>query len=349
LGNFDLAVDEAKCSRILTHLLVNQNCTSNLNPRMVINDGVYDFVALQVTARCPAGSTLSGGNCLPSYDNTKPSAQVDSNNKFQPDPTNVPPGGRWMKIGDGSWQYSDTNGNWGSVSADGTKLTMNGDDVNGNPKSVLVTTYPDGSKNISTAASVPVTDTQGNPSFISSVVTTSVAPSGKVVASTVQSDPNLNPSNTSLAPGAGGNGQTVAQQSSTMPSGSPSGSTTGTGSCASGDCATETTQQANKALLQQIHSDLTSTGTASGDPTPYSGSDIQKALNDAFGPLDDLRGWRIPPHQSVCPSGTFVFPYTGIEMTFDPGCDFASQNISLISFSFVIFWNLAAMFIVLRA
>jgi hypothetical protein len=32
LGNFDLAVDGAKCSRILTHLPVNQNCTSNLNP-----------------------------------------------------------------------------------------------------------------------------------------------------------------------------------------------------------------------------------------------------------------------------------------------------------------------------
>ncbi|MEW5893569.1 MAG: hypothetical protein AB1697_10545, partial [Pseudomonadota bacterium] len=33
LGNFDLAVDGATCSRILTHLPVNQNCTSNLNPR----------------------------------------------------------------------------------------------------------------------------------------------------------------------------------------------------------------------------------------------------------------------------------------------------------------------------
>ena len=32
MGNFDLAVDGAKCSRILTHLPVNQNCTSNLNP-----------------------------------------------------------------------------------------------------------------------------------------------------------------------------------------------------------------------------------------------------------------------------------------------------------------------------
>jgi hypothetical protein len=33
LGNFDLVVDGAKCSRILTHQPVNQNCTSNLNPR----------------------------------------------------------------------------------------------------------------------------------------------------------------------------------------------------------------------------------------------------------------------------------------------------------------------------
>ncbi|MEW6169548.1 MAG: uracil-DNA glycosylase family protein [Pseudomonadota bacterium] len=30
---FDLAVDGAKCSRMLTHQPVNQNCTSNLNPR----------------------------------------------------------------------------------------------------------------------------------------------------------------------------------------------------------------------------------------------------------------------------------------------------------------------------
>jgi hypothetical protein len=37
LGNFDLVVDGAKCSRILTHQPVNQNCTSNLNLRIVIN------------------------------------------------------------------------------------------------------------------------------------------------------------------------------------------------------------------------------------------------------------------------------------------------------------------------
>jgi hypothetical protein len=36
LGNFDLVVDGAKCSRILTHQPVNQNCTSNLNPRVYV-------------------------------------------------------------------------------------------------------------------------------------------------------------------------------------------------------------------------------------------------------------------------------------------------------------------------
>jgi len=36
LGNFDLVVDGAKCSRILTHQPVNQNCTSNLNPRNIL-------------------------------------------------------------------------------------------------------------------------------------------------------------------------------------------------------------------------------------------------------------------------------------------------------------------------
>jgi hypothetical protein len=43
LGNFDLAVDEAKCSRILTHLLVNQNCTSNLNPRNQFREAIRQY------------------------------------------------------------------------------------------------------------------------------------------------------------------------------------------------------------------------------------------------------------------------------------------------------------------
>jgi hypothetical protein len=41
LGNFDLAVDGAKCSRILTHLPVNQNCTSNLNSRNKIKNRAW--------------------------------------------------------------------------------------------------------------------------------------------------------------------------------------------------------------------------------------------------------------------------------------------------------------------
>jgi hypothetical protein len=34
-----LVVDGAKCSRILTHQPVNQNCTSNLNPRRLFGVG----------------------------------------------------------------------------------------------------------------------------------------------------------------------------------------------------------------------------------------------------------------------------------------------------------------------
>jgi hypothetical protein len=57
VGNFDLAVDGAKCVRILTHQHVNQNCTSNLNPRA---EKLADFIASGLKARLARGSSFLG-------------------------------------------------------------------------------------------------------------------------------------------------------------------------------------------------------------------------------------------------------------------------------------------------
>ena len=308
---------------------------------------------------CPTGTTLTNGTCDVPNNPASPVA-VNSGGKLTVQPEAVAYDRNWRQNANGSWTNNDAQGNSTYISGDGKSMTVTKPDGT----SAVVQYQSDGSMNASAIAHVPVFNSQGQPVTITSVETRAYnaqgQPSGMAVTQVSPTDSNgqtFDPNAYSLAPSAGGNGQTVAQQSSGMPSGSGASGgssgggtgTSGTGSCASGDCSTETTQKANNGLLQKISDALTGSGTASTDPTPRTGGDIQGLLDSAFSDLDSLRGWTLPQHQSQCPTGEFQFPFTDTFITFDPGCDFATQNIGLLSVSFIIFWNLAAVFIVLRA
>lgn len=127
------------------------------------------------------------------------------------------------------------------------------------------------------------------------------------------------------------------------------GTGSGSGSCTSGDCSTETTQLANKGLLQSIYDFFTGNSTATPDPTSRTAEEIVGAgglglLDAAF---SGLKSWQLPAHQSVCPSGTFV--YNGHTFSMDGHCTFAAQNMPLLSPIFMVLWNIGALFIILKA
>ena len=232
-----------------------------------------------------------------------------------------------------------------------TVLTGTATGNNGEPVKTELRIYPDKSKNLSTSTTLNVTTPQGVPEKVTVVSTQSYSPSNiplghPVIQSSSTSSNTALSSDYSLAPNSGGNGQTLAQQGGITPAVTGSGS--GSGGCTSGDCSTESTQLANKGLLQSILDALTG-GVSPDDPQAKSGADISDAISASYGgPLSGLKGWQLPAHVSQCPSGSFTIPGSSHVFSMDGHCAFANNNLPLLSSIFLVIWNLAALMIVIR-
>lgn len=220
---------------------------------------------------------------------------------------------------------------------------------------MAVDSLPDGSRVVTVTRSVPVTDAQGNPDTLKSAVVTEYDPGGSVVVSTTfgngatDNGTQLSSGTVGVAPSSGGDGSAIGVDGSVdtgTGTGTGTGTTgTGTGSCTSGDCATESTQLANKGLLQAIKDWLTGTSNVD-DPAGRSGADITGAM-DGNGVFNGLLSWTVPGHQSTCPTSSFDF--FGQNMVIDQHCQFINDNFSTVSFVMLAMWAVLALFIVLGA
>lgn len=283
----------------------------------------------------------------------------------------VPGGGQLSSGGaSGGWARGGASGEWSytppatvanpaptptaQISDSGYTVSQTGGASGGSggggaPKALIVQRYTDDSVVITQAADVPVTTSGGNPTTVAATVSTAYSGSGAKLTGS----PAVTVSDT-LGNGASSNGGDGLYLVDT---GTGSGTGTGTGSgtvtgpvggCASGDCSTESTQLANKLLLQDIKGALTG-GEAPADPTAKTGSEIGAAISGAYdGPLAGLRGWQLPAHVSQCPSGSFTIPGSSHVFSMDGHCSFASQNLPLLSSIFIVLWNIAALMIVIR-
>lgn len=221
-------------------------------------------------------------------------------------------------------------------------MNMSGTIGAGSPEAILLQRYNDQSVVITPSATIPVTTSGGNPTTVRAAVPIAYSPSGSLL-------PGSPPVavETTLGNGSPSNGGTGLYL---VNSGTGSGTITGpAGGCASGDCSTESTQLANKGILQGIKDALTSTGAPSVDPQARTGADISTGLHGAYdGPLAGLKGWQLPAHVSQCPSGTFTIPGSSHVFSMDGHCTFASQNLPFLSSIFLVLWSLAALMIVIR-
>lgn len=217
------------------------------------------------------------------------------------------------------------------------------------PKAISISKYSDGVIAVTHSATLPVTTEAGVATTVDASVTTAYDAAGVKLSgdSAVYVAPTLGNGAPTPSGGAGLSVVTPGSGSGTGPT-TGSGTGTGTGGCASGDCSTESTQLANKGLLQGIKDFFTGEATPSADPTAKTGSDITTAMGVYNSPLSGVKGWQLPAHTSQCPSGTFTIPNSTHVFSFDGHCTFAAANLPLLSNIFLVLWNLAALWIVIR-
>lgn len=326
---------------------------------------------MQVTG-CAADPTATLADCPPPAKMAtvwKPDTAIPGNPPVQtpqgfeptrsiPDPSKIgSPGGfdSWGASADGG--MSLTNSGSGAVKAtispDKQTLTQSYKDSKGDPVSQVITHYADGSYNVAVGGTVHASNSGGAVDVYPVASTQSYDASGNpvgapyVLAGSGALGGTLSGGST-LMPDSGGTGQTLSGGAST---GTGTGTGSSSGNCTSGDCATETTQLANKGLLQGIKDALTGAdmGTAPADPSAKSGADISVAVSSSYGAsLQGLKGWQLPAHVSQCPSGSFTIPGSSHVFSMDGHCTFASQNLPLLSSIFLVLWNLSALMIVIR-
>jgi hypothetical protein len=110
------------------------------------------------------------------------------------------------------------------------------------------------------------------------------------------------------------------------------------------DYARENTSQATKSGIDQLHKDLTDTESVDDPLIPEA-----SRFTDSFfsGTFDGIKGWSLPSHSSVCPTGTFAFNNT--TYTMDAHCQLANNHFGALQAAMAVVWSLLALFIVLKA
>lgn len=275
----------------------------------------------------------------------------------------VPGGGKlsngvsdgWSAGATGEWSYTPpaTVSNPApspsvAISDSGYGLIQQTAPVSGGTSSsgIYVQRYSDGSVVVTNSATVPVTTAAGVPTTVDASVSTAFGTDGTLKAggSSAAVAPVLGNGSDSLA----GAGLSVSGFGGGTTNNIGTGASGPAGGCASGDCSTESTQLANKALLGDIKNALTG-GDPLGDPQAKTGAELSGALTSAYGgSFNGLIGWQMPAHTSQCPSGTFTIPNSDHVFSFDGHCQFAAQNLPLLSSVFLVLWNLSALMIVIR-
>lgn len=235
---------------------------------------------------------------------------------------------------------------------DGSKI-LEIDVVGGSePGKLRVDVLADGSKLITATRPVNVTDSQGLPDILKTAVVTEYSPAGVVVSSSTFANSvgdNGGTAPFSVSPSDGGDGSAIVTSPATDPA--PG---TGTGSCTSGDCSTESTQLANKGLLQTISGLLqgikdffTGTATEPGVPTARTANEIKAGSLDGTGAFTGLKGWSLPAHASQCPTSSFA--WNGNTYTFDAHCQLATDHFAAFRGVMTLVFSLSALFVVLKA
>lgn len=293
---------------------------------------------------------------------TASSLNLPSFSTLPPDAFEIWPGSGLYGSPSGPIIYDMRDGRGNSTGVAETATTVNPDnskkmviDIVGGTMGdkQVIDIAPTGERTVTVTKTVNVTNAQGVPDTLRTAVVTEYDSSGtKLAPSTFTSSTTDSGATTdnslSVAPSDGGNGSPISVGAVGSGGAGSGGSGTGLGSCTSGDCATESTQLANKGLLQSIKDFFTGSGTAPNDPQARTGSDINTGLSTYSNALQSLKGWQLPAHTSQCPSGTFTIPLSDHVFSFDGHCTFASNNATALSGIFLVLWNLAAMWIVLR-
>ncbi len=101
--------------------------------------------------------------------------------------------------------------------------------------------------------------------------------------------------------------------------------------------------------LDTLHRDMTEKGTDPVDPTVPQASEFQNAFFN--GTFAELASWRLPAHTSTCPTTTFDYTLFGSHQVhvMDAQCIIAEQVRAVFSVVMVVFWVVAALFVLLGA
>lgn len=268
----------------------------------------------------------------------------------------------------GSWDYvpaptvaNPQPGRVAAVSADGSTMAVAVGAISGSHTNQVlgVQRAPDGTLSVARSANIPVTDSSGNqttasvfsvsqyvPTTGSNVPADAVLVSGvnAVYIAPVLGNGQASNGGTGITPmtsgGTGGGG--------TGSGGTGTGSGMGSGSCTSGDCATESTQLANKGLLTSINHAFQPGSADVVLPDVASIAQIQAAgLSGSGGAFAGLAGWAVPAHTSVCPTPTFV--WQGTTYAFSAHCGLVNDHFGALRAMMIVMFGLSAVFTVLRA
>jgi hypothetical protein len=328
--NLDVVTAQAKPGDVITYV--------SLRPGGTTRAAQYDSPTHKFLSQSGASSA-----------STDWQTNADGSQTFQ-DPAS-PPCNQPITVIDGTVKPCLT------ISPDGSQVTATHVffDTQGNAKLMndVITAYSDGSINYSvTVPDVPVTTSQGVATTVPVAVSMSYADDlsqvgePMVSADKMANGGTLGPNDTlqwsGTTVGAFGSGGTQA-------GGGGGGTTTGNGNCTSGDCASETTQLANKGLLQSLKDFFTGTSDAPTDASlnAKTGAEVDGAGSDGGGTFTALKGWNVPTHTAMCPTASF--DAFGRTFVINAHCALIDSNFSIFRNVMTLVFSLSALFIVLRA
>lgn len=236
------------------------------------------------------------------------------------------------------------------IKNNGYSLVYTGTTPNNGKSGVVIDTFTDGSYTVTQSSLVPVTTSSGNQTT-ATIAKTDLYNSNNVkidtvthIGSTLGNGQTANPDTLDFSNGSGGGtgGDTGGD------SGGGEGGDSGAGGCTGGDCATETTQLANKSILQQIRDFFTQSGTSPTVPNAKTSNDFKDAsLTRDSSVFSGILGFQLPAHNSTCPQPSF--DYNGETYSFTAHCDLVTDHFAAFRAVFTVIFTLSALFIVLRA
>jgi hypothetical protein len=299
-----------------------------INGRCAVGDVMYDnFTSRTINqTTCPDGYVLSGSDCVLSNPRKAvPDKRVD----LYPCPSGLcfdPAKDKDVK---------PVNTEVGSPSCNGCGKVW-GVNSKGEPFVTTITPRADGGSDIRTETQVQ--SASGSAIRTDTMTTTSagtVSAAGSTVAAGSMSGAGVD----GVAPTVA----TTSPTSTTQPIVFP------TDYARAGEAAAASVPISSR--LDKLHDDLTKTSAPPVDPVVP----VAAQFNAAFfsGTFNNLLGWQLPAHTSICPTGAINFDYFGqaFRLNMDAQCTILLMDSvsSVAAVSFNVLWVVAALFIVLGA